>query len=86
MSGSTEALIAAAVHKFTAPRGERMIHAGGRAMTVHTPGERILHLPNGTTVRIAVDDSGVATQVEEDDALHAVVRPHTHVIKLQRGH
>lgn len=73
---STEQLIQAAVHKFAAPRGTKMIHAAGRAVHVHTPGERILHLPNGTTVKVTVDDSGVATQIEEDDALHAVVRPH----------
>lgn len=73
---STEQLIAAAVHKFAAPRGTKMIHAGGRPMNVHTRGERVLHLPNGSVVKVTVDDSGVATQIEEDDALHAVVRPH----------
>jgi hypothetical protein len=46
-------------------------------MRVKTAGERIIHLPNGQTVRVSVDDSGVATQVEEDDCLHAVVRPRT---------
>jgi gamma-glutamyl:cysteine ligase YbdK (ATP-grasp superfamily) len=83
MAGPTEALIAAAVHKFTARRGEKTIHAGGRAVTVHTPGERVLHLPNGTVVRVSVDDSGTATQIEEDDALHAVVRPRPHLIRLK---
>ena len=45
-------------------------------MRVHTPGERILHLPNGACVKVMVDDSGVATQIVEDEAQHAVVRPH----------
>jgi hypothetical protein len=46
-------------------------------MRVHTPGERVLYLPNGVCVKVTTDDSGVATQVEEDEALHAVVRPHS---------
>lgn len=85
MSAATEALIAAAVHKFTAPRGERTVFAGGRRVVVHTPGERVLHLPNGQTVKVTVDDSGHATQIEEDDALHAIARPATHVVKMRRG-
>ncbi len=81
---STEQLIAAAVHKFTAPRGERTVFAGGRRVVVHTPGERILHLPNGAVVKVTVDDSGHATQIEEDDALHAVARPTS--VKVRGGH
>jgi len=79
---STEQLIAAAVHKFAAPRGDKMIHAGGRAVHVHTAGERTLILPNGHAVKVMTDDSGVATQIEEDDALHAVVRPHPIRIRI----
>lgn len=75
MSTFTEELIKRAVHKFAAPRGEKLISAGGRTMRVHAPGERVLHLPNGNVVKVTVDDSGVATQIEEDGALHAVVRP-----------
>jgi hypothetical protein len=78
---TTERLIAAAVHKFGARRGERFIHAGGRGMRVKTPGERTLLLPNGTVVKITTDDSGIATQIEEDEALHAVVRPRPIIIR-----
>jgi hypothetical protein len=62
---------------FRAKRGEKMIHAGGRGMHVRTPGEHVLYLPNGVAVKVSTDDSGVATQVEDDEALHAVVRPRT---------
>lgn len=82
---STEALIQAAVAKFCAPRGTKTISTAARTMQVHTAGERVLHLPNGQTVKVTVDDSGTATQIEEDDALHAIVRPATHRLQL-KGH
>lgn len=75
MALSTERLIQAAVDKFCAPPGSKMISAGGRNMQVRTPGKRCIHFPDGTMLEIRTDASGVATQVEEDDALHAVVRP-----------
>jgi hypothetical protein len=79
---STEKIVAAAVHKFAAKRGSKTIFAHGRKVEVHTPGERILHLPNGATVKVWTDESGCATQIEEDDALHAVARPKA--IRLHR--
>lgn len=81
-SSFTEMLIRAAVDKFAVPRSEKTIYAGGRTMKVHGPNERVLHLPNGTTVKVSVDDSGVATQVEEDENLHAIVRPKTVTYKI----
>lgn len=77
MVPSLDDYIRAAQAAFRAERGERLIHAGGRAMRVRTAGEKVIHLPNGQTVKVTTDDSGVATQVEEDDRLHAIVRPHT---------
>ena len=73
---TTHQLITGWMSKFRAKRGDKLVHAGGRAMRVRTAGERILYLPNGTAVKVTTDDSGVATQIEEDEALHAVVRPH----------
>jgi hypothetical protein len=67
--------IARAMSTFRARRGERTIWAGARRQTVRTPGERVLHLPNGQHVKVSVDDSGTATQVDDGDNLHAVVRP-----------
>ena len=69
--------IKAYVSAFRARRGRKLVHAGGRAMQVRTPAERVIYLPNGHHVKVSVDDSGVATQVEEDEALHAIVRPAT---------
>jgi hypothetical protein len=80
---TTEALIQAAVHKFRARRGEKTIWAGDKRMTVRTPGERTLYLPNGHAVKVTVDDSGCATQIEEDDALHAVARPNSISLQLR---
>jgi hypothetical protein len=42
---------------------------------IATPGEKILHLPDGTAVKVWTDESGTATQVEEDESMHAIVRP-----------
>lgn len=78
----TELLIKQAINKFAAPRREKTISAGGKVMKVHAPGEKVLYLPNGKTVKVTVDDSGVVTQVEEDEHLHAIVRPPTFVQKI----
>lgn len=81
----TEDIIRAVAEKFIAPRGEKFISVGGRNMPVHTAGEKVLHLPNGAVVRVTTDDSGHATQVEEDDKLHAIARPDPIVFKIRRG-
>ena len=60
---------------FRAPRGSKTIWAGKGRMRVRTPGERILYLPNGVAVKVTTDDSGIATQIEEVEALHAIARP-----------
>ena len=78
----TELLIKQAIHKFCAPRRETTVSTSAGTFTVHKPGERILHLPNGSTVKVSVDDSGISTQVEEDDHLHAIVRPKTFTQKI----
>jgi hypothetical protein len=41
-------------------------------------------LPDGRRVRVSVDDSGTVTQIEENDALHARVRPKTAKVLLRR--
>jgi hypothetical protein len=73
----TGELVRRAAHKFRARRGERIVFAGGRRVVVHTPGAMLLHLPNGTAVEVRTDDSGVATQIEESERLHAIARPRT---------
>lgn len=71
----TETLIQVAVDKFRAPRRQRFVHAGGRGMHTHSQGEKVLYLPNGSTVKVTTCDADSTTQVEEDEHLHAVVRP-----------
>ena len=72
---TTDDLIREAMSKFRAQRGSKLISVGKRSMRVRTAGERVLYLPNGQHVKVSTDDSGIATQVEEDEKLHAVVRP-----------
>lgn len=72
---NTDELIRYAMSQFKAERREKFIHAGGRGRRVHGPGERVLYLPNGTHVKVSVDDSGHATQVEEPEKLHGIARP-----------
>ena len=50
----------------------------------HYARERIVELPNGKKAVVRTDDSGTVDQIEEDDRLHAVVRPKTQVIKIRR--
>ena len=88
MSTFAEELIKASVEKFCAPRGQKFVHAGGRGMRVQTPGERTLLLPNGVAVKVTVDDSGVATQIEEAESLHAIARPkpiQNPMVSMMRG-
>jgi hypothetical protein len=47
------------------------------------PQEKVVTLPNGKRVRITVDDSGTVQHVEENDALHAAVRPRTTVLRIR---
>jgi len=61
--------------EFRAKRGSKTIWAGLKRMRVRTAGEKMLYLPNGTSVKITTDDSGIATQIEETDCLHAIARP-----------
>jgi hypothetical protein len=74
----TGELIRYAMGQFRAERKERFVALmnGGRAMRTHRPNDRVLCLPNGDHVKVSVDDSGCATQVEEPEHLHAIARPH----------
>jgi hypothetical protein len=64
-----------AMSSFRAKRGERTMWTAAGRRKVRTAGERVLYLPNGKAVRVSVDDSGTATQVDDGDNLHAIVRP-----------
>jgi hypothetical protein len=77
--------VARAMSAFRARRGERTIWAGVRRMKVRTAAEKVIYLPNGQHVKVSVDDSGVATQVEDDGSLHAIARPQPVRLSLRSG-
>jgi hypothetical protein len=63
----------------------KSILAGGRNMQVRQATERRVVLPNGHVLKISADASGVATQIEDDEHQHAVVRAETYAVKLTRA-
>ena len=66
-----------------APRAKSML-VGGKVTQIHQDTEKRLVLPNGQTIRVSVDASGHATHIEENDRLHAVVRPDTYRLTLRK--
>ena len=56
-------------------RPEQVIFAGGQRIVVKKAGQKVLTLPNGQRVMMETSDGGHTTQVHEDHALPAVVRP-----------
>jgi hypothetical protein len=85
---TTERIIEESVRKFgdttfKAPRKTKFICGPGFAGHVAVDSEMVLHLPNGATVRVHTDASGKATHVEENDSLHAIVRPDTYRTRVR---
>ena len=77
MSTLAERMIELSLDAFNAADARRtktVFTVAGR-VGVATPGEKVIYLPNGVAVKVTTDESGTATQVEEDEALHAIVRP-----------
>lgn len=79
---TTEAIIRQAVRKY----GDRTFDVEPKKQFISGPGfsghisqanEKVLHLPNGQTVRVHVSEDGTVTHVEEDESQHAIVRPDT---------
>lgn len=67
---------------FTLGEKTKSMLVGGKVTRVRQAHEKCIHLPNGATVRVSVDASRCATQIEEDDRLHAVARPKTYRLRL----
>lgn len=72
-----------AMSSFRTRRGEKTIWAGVRRVKVRTPAQKVIYLPNGHHVNVSVDDSGVATQVEDAQSLHGIARPHATIRKVR---
>lgn len=68
-----------------APRGARVVHGYGKRSRVRTGGERTLVLPHGLRVKVTTDASGVATQIEDGEHLHAVARPETYRMTVRKA-
>lgn len=64
-------------------RRTRTVFTAAGRIGVATPGEKVLYLPNGVAVKVTTDESGTATQVEEANELHAIVRPRS-IVTRQR--
>lgn len=58
-----------------APAKTKMISTPEISMRVRVDTEKTLVLPNGHVVHVMTDASGIATQIEDDEHLHAIVRP-----------
>lgn len=79
---TTEQIIRAAVNSLSAPRGKSFISTPHGSMRVNTDGEKVITLPNGVQVRVHTDASGTVTHIEENDHLHAIVRPQPCMMKF----
>lgn len=79
-----EDMVTAHLTKLRARRGRKTLFTQAGRTEVRTPGEQTIWLPNGQPVKVTTDDSGVATQVEEDERQHAVVRPHAIQLNLRQ--
>lgn len=85
---TTERLIQEAVNKFgpdafKAQPKFRYVSGPGFAGNMAIDSEELFVLPNGQRVNVHTDASGTVTHVEEDDALHAIVRPDTYRTKMR---
>ena len=68
--------IAAAMSAFRARRGDRAIHAGGRTHPhPHTRRTHPVPAQRPTMSTCPSTTPAIATQIEDGDALHAIVRP-----------
>ena len=68
--------IARNIESFRAPTRKVTTFGFGRRSRTVRPGELVLYAPNGTPFRVIEDPRG-GTQIEQDDHLHAVIRPPT---------
>jgi hypothetical protein len=66
------------VTRMRAPLREKTIFGPAGKAIVHGKGERIIYGPNGAPLCKVVEDELHGCQIEEDERLHAVVRPSTY--------
>lgn len=61
-----------------APVKTKMISTPEISMRVRVPTEKVLYLPNGHKVHVMTDATGKATEIDDGEHLHAIVRPDTY--------
>jgi hypothetical protein len=72
---ATDYIDATVMHQRAPLRERTMFTQAGRTI-VHSQGERIIYGPNGAMIaRVTEDDGSHNTHIEEDERLHAIVRP-----------
>lgn len=65
------------VRKMRAPLKAKTVFTAAGKTVVHSPGERIIYGPDNTPLCKVIEDELGGCQIEEDERLHAVVRPPT---------
>lgn len=69
--------VASNVKHMRAPLKRKTVFGPAGRFVAHSPGERVIYGPdNQPLCRVREDEFG-GVQIEEDEKLHAVVRPHT---------
>lgn len=66
------------VRHMRAPLKSKTVFTAAGKAVVHSPGERIIYGPDNTPLCKVTEDEHGGCQIEEDERLHAVVRPKTH--------
>lgn len=70
--------------RYRAPLRERTVFTQAGRTVVHAPGERVIYGPSGAVLGRVIEDEHGGTQIEQNDRLHAVIRPQT-VTRRARG-
>lgn len=70
--------------RYRAPLRETTVFTSAGRTTLHHDGEQVIYGPNGAVIGRVVEDPFGNCQIEEDDRLHAVIRPAT-VTKSSRS-
>lgn len=81
---TTDEFVQTFLKAFRAPPKERTMFTSSGRSVQRSRGERIIYGPNGEPIRV-LEDPNRATQIEQkDDKLHAVIRPGTVHIRVDR--
>lgn len=77
MARDPAGFVAANVTKMRVPLKERTLFTSAGRTVLHEKAERVIYGPDGRQLCRVIEDDVHGTQIEEDERLHAVVRPRT---------